>query len=332
MDSARQASAIRESWQSGTETFVLHSSGSTGAPVAYPLPRRLLIWSAQQTAAALKVQPQDRIYCCLPLNKVGGLMQVIRSEIWNTPLVVAEPQLHPMQELTDNHPFSITSLTNSQLTATLGVTEETKRLWRFRAVLIGGEAIPEITERAAMQADIALWHTYGMTETASHIALRKAGTEHFIPFSGVSLRCAADDGHLIIAIPGILEQELHTRDKAMIYADGSFSISGRTDETIISGGVKIQAEAVEMLLHNSALLSGRNFAVSSKDDVQWGSAVVLVIEGNPMPISTDGLKTLIAPVIPYGFPKEIIYVQALPRTETGKIRRTALRELLRNKH
>lgn len=332
MDCARQAAAIRERWQSGIETFVLHSSGSTGAPVAYPLPRRLLVWSAQQTAAALQIQPDDLIYCCLPLNKVGGFMQVIRSEIWNTPLMVTEPQLHPMRELAEDHPCSITSLTNSQLTATLGEPEEVKRLRRFRVVLIGGEAMPESTEHAAMQAGIALWHTYGMTETASHIALRKAGTERFKPFNGVSLRCGADDGHLVIAIPGILETELHTRDKASIQPDGSFSISGRTDETIISGGVKIQPEEVELLLHDSGLLSGRNFAISSKEDKQWGSAVVLVIEGNSLPITTNALKALIAPVIPYGMPKEIIYVEALPRTETGKIMRAALREHLKNKH
>ena len=332
MDCARQAAAIRESWQSGTETFVLHSSGSTGAPVAYPLPRRLLAWSAQQTAVALQIQPDDRIYCCLPLNKVGGFMQVIRSEIWNTPLMVAEPQLHPMRELAEDQACSITSLTNSQLIATLDVPEEVKRLKHFRVVLVGGEAMPESTEKAAMQAGIAVWHTYGMTETASHIALRKAGTEHFKPFDGVSLRCAADDGHLIISIPGILETDLHTRDKAMLYPDGSFSINGRIDETIVSGGVKVQAEAVEKLLHNSAVLSGRNFAISSKEDKQWGSAVVLVIEGNPLSITTDNLKALIAPVIPYGFPKEIIYVESLPRTETGKIMRAALRALLKNKH
>lgn len=332
MDCLAQEAAIRARWQSGAETFVLLSSGSTGAPAAYPLWRRLLTWSAKQTGKALDIQPQDRIFCCLPLDKVGGFMQVIRSEEWNIPLRVCSPQTHPMQQLEDTHPFSITSLTNSQLTASLGVPEELKRLKCFRVVLVGGEALAERTEHAAMQAGIQVWHTYGMTETGSHIALRRAGTEHFIPFIGVRLRCAEDDGHLIISIPGILETELHTRDKATIYPDGSFSINGRTDETIISGGIKIQPETVEILLHNSGLLAGRNFAISSKEDSQWGNVVVLVIEGNPGPLTTETLKSLIAPVIPYGFPKEIIYAEALPRTETGKIRRAALRELLRNKH
>jgi len=332
MNAAGQEAAIRTRWRSGAGYFVLHSSGSTGAPAAYSLPRRLLEWSAKQTAAALEVQPSDSMYCCLPLDRAGGFMQVIRSEQWNIPLLVVEPNGHPMRNLDETHPFSITSLSNSQLASSLLSDEEAARLRRFRAVLVGGEALSPATEQEAMQQGIRLWHTYGMTETASHIALRRAGTEHFIPFDGVALHSDPEDGHLVIDIPGILETVLHTRDRAVIDEDGNFSISGRLDEIINSGGIKIQAEAVERLLEESGSLRGRSFVITSKAHPIWGRAVVLVVEGAPLPLKLQTLKGIIAPHIAYGYPKEIIYMEFLPRTETGKIRRAAIRMLVENKH
>jgi len=331
MNAAQQENSIRTQWRAGAQQFVLQSSGSTGAPASYTLSRTLLEWSAAQTAAALQIQKEDRIYCCLPLDKAGGFMQVIRSEIWQVPLGCDPPDLHPMRRLEPGHPYSITSLTTGQLAAALSVPEETDKLRAFRVVLIGGEALPETLEAAAIQQGIRFLHTYGMTETASHIALRKAGTPHFIPFEGVRIYSAGDDRHLVIDIPGILDAPLHTRDAAIIHADGSFNILGRVDSVINTGGVKIQAEAVEALIHSSGALGERRFIISAKPHPQWGESVVLVAEGLPMSLDLGLLKALIHPNIPYGYPKEVVFMDRLPLTETEKIRRAQIRRILENK-
>jgi O-succinylbenzoic acid--CoA ligase len=329
---AAQEADIRAQWRSGKPSFVLFSSGSTGAPSAYTLSRRLMEWSAAQTGAALKVQASDRIFCCLPLDKVGGLMQVIRSESWNIPLLAIQPALHPMQYLEAHHPFSITSLTGSQLNASLGDAAEIAKLRRFRVVLAGGEALSAATEQTALDAGIQLWHTYGMTETASHIALRRAGTKGFIPFPGVALERDARDGHLIIDIPGILEQPLHTRDVAVLETDGSFRILGRLDTVINSGGMKIQAEAVEQIIDALQLLHNRAFVVAGAPDATWGEAVVLLVEGDPFPLKPKQLKEAVNERIPYGAPKSIRFIPKLPRTDSGKISRHEVQKLLHHKH
>lgn len=329
---AAQEADIRAQWRSGTQSFVLFSSGSTGAPTAYTLSRTLMEWSAAQTGAALQVQSTDRIFCCLPLDKVGGLMQVIRSETWNIPLLVAKPALRPMQYLDEAHPYSITSLTGSQLAASLSDEAETRKLQRFRVVLAGGEALSAATEEKALEQDINLWHTYGMTETASHIALRKAGTKGFIPFPGVALERDAQDGHLLISIPGILAEPLHTRDLVAVETDGSFRILGRLDTVINSGGMKIQAEAVEQIIDALNVTRGRAFVVAGAPDARWGEAVVLLVEGEPFPLDPEQLKKAINEHIPYGAPKSIRFIPKLPRTDSGKISRHEVQKLLHHKH
>jgi O-succinylbenzoic acid--CoA ligase len=327
-----QEADIRAQWRSGRQSFVLHSSGSTGAPAAHTLSRKLMEWSAAQTGTALQVQASDRIFCCLPLDKVGGLMQVVRSEAWNIPLLAIQPALHPMQYLEERHPYSITSLTGSQLNASLSDEAEIARLRRFRVVLAGGEALSAAAEQKALEQGIQLWHTYGMTETASHIALRKAGTKGFIPFSGVALQCDARDGHLIISIPGILEQPLHTRDRASVESDGSFRILGRLDTVINSGGMKIQAEDVEQIIDTLHVLRERAFVVAGAPDATWGEAVVLLVEGESFPLNPEQIKEAVNERIPYGAPKSIHFISKLPRTDNGKISRHEVQKFLHHKH
>jgi O-succinylbenzoic acid--CoA ligase len=329
---SEQEADIRVQWRSGRQSFMLFSSGSTGRPAAHTLSRKLLEWSAAQTGTALQVQASDRIFCCLPLDKVGGMMQVVRSESWNIPLLAIQPAMHPMQFLEDEHPYSITSLTGSQLNSSLSNEAETARLRRFRVVLAGGEALSAATEQKSLDAGIHLWHTYGMTETASHIALRKAGTKGFIPFPGVALKCDARDGHLIISIPGFLEAPLHTRDRAVVESDGSFRILGRLDTVINSGGIKIQAEAVEQVIDRLHILRDRAFVVAGAPDANWGEAVVLLVEGEPFTLDQEQLKNAVNECIPYGAPKSIRFIPKLPRTGNGKINRQEVQKFLHHKH
>ena len=163
----------------------------------------------------------------------------------------------------------------------------------------------------------AFYATYGMTETASHIALRKV-TEHEEPFKildGIKIRTDSDD-RLIIEIEGW--QELATNDIARIYGNGKFSIIGRSDNVIISGGKKIHPEQVEETLEREF---GTSVMISSRPDDKWGERVIMIIEDNTSLMDDINIISICKRTLPKEcVPKEIIH-GTIPRTANGKKRR-----------
>ncbi len=152
-----------------------------------------------------------------------------------------------------------------------------------------------------------------MTETLSHIAMRRLSgidaSAFYSPLPSVSLSLSEDNA-LIIDAPLVAKEPLYTNDIAKIRDDGSFRIMGRKDNVINSGGIKIQAEAVEAILKPHL---NCNFAISSLPDPKFGEIVVLVAEE-----AID--EKLLKEVLPvYYLPKRIITVTSIPLTETGKI-------------
>jgi len=196
-------------------------------------------------------------------------------------------------------------------------------LMQIGILLIGGGAIdPELSQTLKTFPN-AVYSTYGMTETLSHIALRRlSGTdasEYYTPFPSVKLSLSPENT-LIIEAPKVTDEIIYTNDVAKLLPDGRFRILGRTDNIINSGGIKMQAEALEETLR--PLLSG-NFAITSVPHPKFGEAVVLLIS-QEQAISTEQINALFPP---FQRPKYILKVEAIPLTPTGKIDRKVCREL-----
>ena len=172
-----------------------------------------------------------------------------------------------------------------------------------------------------------IYSTYGMTETLSHIALRRLNGEkaslHYVPFEIVYLSVTNDDT-LVINAPLICSQTLYTNDIVQLHPDGSFVVLGRKDNTINSGGIKIQPEEDERLLQSIIDIP---FAITSVSDEKLGEAAVLLIE----PVSEqklDDIKTAMKRILtPYHIPHTIITIQKLPLTGNGKINRKECRKI-----
>jgi O-succinylbenzoic acid--CoA ligase len=165
-----------------------------------------------------------------------------------------------------------------------------------------------------------------MTETLSHIALRRlSGSEaspFYRPFPSVKLSLSADHT-LIIDAPLVCDKLLTTNDVAELLPDGSFRILGRKDNIINTGGVKIQIETVEQKLR---ALIDFPFAITSVPDPKFGEAVVLLIEkAADLPTLQKQMEQVLSK---YERPKHICEVEAIPLTETGKINRPACKALL----
>ena len=161
-----------------------------------------------------------------------------------------------------------------------------------------------------------------MTETLSHIALRKLSgkdaSEWYEPLPGISLSLNSE-GCLVVDAPDICPETLYTRDCAEIIEEWHritrFRIIGRVDNVINSGGVKIQIEEVERVL---SLYLDMPFVVAPSPDPKFGQIIVLLTTGSP-DMAASSIDTIPLDVLPkYHRPRRIFHIDDLPLTPTGK--------------
>jgi O-succinylbenzoic acid--CoA ligase len=310
-----EAENIIRQWRSGQKEFPVSSSGTTGEPGIFLLKRNLIELSCRITGEALSINPEDRIHCCLPLTKVGGLMQLFRAEIWGVPIDVIEPTANPLLHYEGT--ATIISLTPMQLSHIWANENSRKSLLKFRVVLLGGAGLSASLEKeiAGFEKPV-FYHTYGMTETYSHVALRRIGEQGF-RFLLPTKASLSNIGCLQFSNAITENRVMKTTDVAIIATDGSFSITGRVDNVINSGGIKIAAESVETLIQKHFGLAEGTFFCAGIPDEILGEKLVLVIQKG---ISAPDLEKI--PFEPsYLRPKEVMTADTFLLTETHKIRR-----------
>ncbi len=313
-------------WLQGQSEFELSSSGSTGPPRRILLGREQLRASAHATSLALGLQAGELALVALNPLYIAGRMMLVRGLELGLPLVVVEPTRRPLALAPAGLPLRFTALVPLQLAATLAASAEAARLDEMRAVLIGGAPLgPELTQRTR-QVRAPLYHTYGMTESATHVALRRlngpTASDYFTPLPGVAV---GQDAHGCLTVTGPMTagQCLITRDRVALESDGRFRWLGRLDHVINSGGVKVQAEKVEAALQ--AVCPGRRVVVVGQPDPVLGECVIAIVEGTPL--DAAGLRTTLleaGQLSPYELPRIFHFLPNFYETPSGKIDRQAL--------
>ena len=211
-----------------------------------------------------------------------------------------------------------------QVYNSLQVPEERERLRQIRHLIIGGGAIDDALARELKDFPNYVWSTYGMTETLSHIALRRLNgaeaSEWYSPFDNVRIS-QSEDGCLVIDAPEVCAERLVTNDIVEI-SQGRFRVVGRKDNVICSGGIKIQAEEVERALKPHLHVP---FMITKRKDEKFGEIVVMMVEDRGER-REDSLKTRLQRLcrehLPkYWQPRDFVFVERIPMTETGKIAR-----------
>ena len=316
--------AFMDEWHDGSPTLLVHTSGSTGKPKPLWVEKRRMEASARITCGFLGLQQGDTALLCMPLDYIAGKMMVVRALTCGLRLVSVEPSAHPMKGL-DDSPIDFAAMVPLQVVRTLEVPEERERLLRVRHLIIGGGAIDEELEQALQDFPHAVWSTYGMTETLSHIALRRINgaqrDDHYTPFEGVGISLN-DEGCLVIDAPAVCPTPLTTNDRASLAADGRrFRILGRRDNVICSGGIKLQTEEIERKLRTRLHVP---FMVTKRRDAALGEAVVLLVEDR----DTEQYQAVCRDTLyKYERPKLILSVERIPLTETGKPARKEAEEM-----
>lgn len=330
-----------QEWNSPSETLLVHTSGSTGKPKPMWVEKQRMLNSAHITCDFLGLRPGDSALLCMSLDYIAGKMMVVRSIERKLRLFSVKPSGHPLSDESlakmVEMDFDFVAMVPMQVYNTLQVPQERERLSRIKHLIIGGGAIDDALADELRSLPGAVWSTYGMTETLSHIALRRLNgeeaSEWYQPFDsvGVSLN---SDGCLVIDAPLVCSEPLVTNDIAEIKqqetsshsSDASsslktssphvlFRIKGRKDNVICSGGIKIQIEEVENLLRQHL---DAPFLLAKKKDEKFGEIAVLVTESGDL----EGVEAICRQVLPkYWVPRQYLHFDQLPMTETGKPKR-----------
>ena len=302
-------------WNNDSETILVHTSGSTGKPKPMYVDKKRMLNSARITCDFLGLCPGDMAFLCMPLDYIAGKMLVVRSLERKLNLVSVTPSGHPLKDiiLSFDKP-SLAAMVPLQVYNSLNVPTEAEKLRSFTHLIIGGGAIDDELSKSLLKFPNNVWSTYGMTETLSHIALRRLNGDHasewYTPFDRVKVS-QNEVGCLVIDAPLVHDGKLVTNDIVEI-KNGQFRILGRKDNVICSGGIKIQMEEVERTLKPYV---ESPFMITKRSDKKFGEIVVLITENN----NIAEVESICKRVLPkYWCPHHYIHVDCIPLTETGK--------------
>ncbi len=314
-----------EEWSSPSPTVRVQTSGSTGVPKVMQVEKKRMEASARMTCSFLGLRPGDRALLCMPLRYIGAKMVAVRALVWGLDLYCVKPSSHPLRDLGFSPDFL--AVTPAQTFTMLDDADEEELLRNTEHVIIGGGSVNAGLAERLEAFPRHVWSTYGMTETLSHIALRRLNgprrSESYTPFEGVSLSLSPEST-LVISAPAVSEIPVVTNDIAQLREDGSFRILGRKDNVINSGGVKVQIEAVEAQLQPVLPF---DFCITAAPDAHYGEIVVMLAACGPERADEEMLKRGFAVLHAYSRPKRVLFVPELPRTGSGKPDRAGARAL-----
>ncbi len=303
-------------WTNGSDYITIRTSGSTGIPREYRAKKEHLRMSARKTIATFSVPEGGTALLCLSTETIAGKMMVVRALENRMTLYVSKVRSNALCAL----PLSkVDLMAIVPLQLTEGLKCNSAFIGNSHTVLLGGGSINDIHIDSLKHAGVTVFHTYGMTETLSHIAYRRVGKnteEAFTPLEGVEIRAKNDC--LMIDYPELEIAGLQTTDLVDIDLNGHFQILGRRDFLINSGGIKFNPEVLESMISKAI---DEPFFIAGLPDAHLGERLILVVEGFKRE-SHELLLERIKPLLPmHGCPKEIFYVPVFERTESLKIRR-----------
>lgn len=304
--------AFYREWDSPEAYVRAHTSGSTGEPKPVLLLKEDMRVSARATNSFFGLGPGCVMALPLSLDYIAGKMMAVRARLAECRMLC----MPVSNEVMPPEPVDLLAVVPSQVSSLL--RNGSYRL--VRNLLIGGAALPQTTERALLEAGVEAFVGYGMTETCSHVALRRIGSDVYTAMPGISFGTDRR-GCLVIMSDKFSWRRLVTNDVVSLEEHGAFRWLGRADNVINSGGIKIHPERLEAEI--SGLLPGlAPFYVAGEADSTWGQCAVVVMERGGEPLDLCRLKDMLAD--PRHCPRRVVYVESLPRTPGGtKIRRLA---------
>lgn len=316
-------------WDSGND-FVFYTSGSTGTPKPLGFSKQQLIHSARLTQEFFGAeQGNEHILMCLNLHFVAGAMMLARALVWDSEISVFPPTGNILQTIQADAGYTFASFVPYQLKDIAGYELQIKSI---RTILIGGTALPLVLEGWLKENHTGAWHTYGMTETLTHVALRKIGQDWYTPLGDYEINLDSDSR--IIIRGGILKEAVLTNDLGICGEGKAFKVLGRADFMINSGGIKVFPEQLENLIgSNLQITEGFEFYIGRKKHETLGQAVVMVSTQAVKFKEQEQIREMLTMAgLKYHVPKIYLQLKQIPRLDNGKTDRKKLNEWIENQN
>ncbi len=303
-------------WFDASTRMQVQTSGSTGTPKQIELTKENMRKSARMTCKYLKLSKGDTALLAMPVSYIAGKLMLVRAIEIGLKLICVEPTstLNWMDFNSQFNSIDFVALTPMQVEHSLDFVSHCNKL------IIGGAPLSEKVKKQLALMTNEVYETYAMTETITHIAFKQVANKKytssnlFEAFEEVNIK-QDERGCLIIETP-YDNLTITTNDIVELVNERCFNWIGRADNIINSGGIKLFPEQIEEIL--KPYINTAFFVIGKKDET-LGEKLVLVIEGNPQKIALENV-----PLTRYQKPKEIIFVEQFPRTESGKIQRNKI--------
>ncbi|MFO7657886.1 MAG: AMP-binding protein [Bacteroidales bacterium] len=304
-------------WFDDKDTVDVHTSGSTGEPKTIYLKKAHMIGSAKLTQQFFGLDKETTALLCLPIRYIAGKMMIVRAFVSGYNLLTSTPGPNPFESI--KNPVDFTALTPHQLCHAI---EDIRRLKIKKIIVGGGEISPEL-EKETIGLSTEIYASYGMTETCSHVALRKVNGKDVSGFyralPGITFE--TDDREcLVIHAPAISDNNIVTNDVVELIDITRFRWLGRFDNAINTGGIKVFPETVEKKISG---IIDKPYFIGKAADKAFTEKLVLYIEGSSVtPAASAAITNTLRGVLkPFEIPKEIVFIENFIFSESGKILR-----------
>ncbi len=311
-------------WFSEASTVSVQTSGSTGIPKIFDIEKEKMQNSAKMTCDFLGLNEGDTALLCLPVEYISGKMMLVRALERNLKLIVKTPDTQPLKNLEEKVDFC--AMTPLQVENALG------KIHLIKNLIIGGAAVSETLKKKLSGIENEkndnrrIFETYGMSETLSHIALKEIfpnEEEYFTTFEGIEIS-KDERSCLKIHAPMLNPDVLTTNDLVELKNEKQFKFLGRADNIINSGGAKIFPEELETVVKKH--VENEVVFLGIPDEI-LGQKLVLAIEGERNEDLTNEILNFQYRKALYK-PKEVFFLDEIPRTPNGKVDRRTLLQLL----
>jgi len=325
-ENLRPAIDLIHKWYAGAESFTFYSSGSTGIPKPIVLSKTFLTASAQRTIQLFNIKTSDSLLLALNTSFMGGMMMVIRAIIAQCEIIYLSPSKITSDRLVALPAIKLASFVPAQVH---GLLQEsiTDPFLQIENLLLGGAPLNKSMEDRLLnlQSNCLFFHTYGMTETASHVAIRTLNHQDNFYRALEGFEFSQDESDcLVIHYANHPTFTLATHDVVKLINPQTFEWIGRVDWVINSGGIKYSLEKAEECVadffHQNNLPNA--FTSYKLPDKTWGEKWVLLITGSLHPNESDQLKDYCKATLgKYIYPKEILFTKKIVYLPSGKVDR-----------